>query len=78
MALGRGERARIEGPWRRLLQASRLVGLEGQAWQTAVDVTLGVTGDAEWEDAMIQAVGFAELTREETEQILRVRTDCDR
>lgn len=78
VALGRGERARIEGPWRRLLQASRLVGLEGQAWQTAVDVTLGVTGDAEWEDAMIQAVGFAELTREETEQILRVRTDCDR
>ena len=78
VALGRGERTRIEGPWRKLLQASRLVGLEGQAWQTAVDVTLGVTGDAEWEDSMIETVGFAELSREETGQVLRIRTDCER
>ncbi|KAI0935935.1 hypothetical protein AcW1_000312 [Taiwanofungus camphoratus] len=78
LALARTERARVESPWRQLLQASRLVGAEGIVWQEVVDATLGVSGDQQWEEVMLETVGFAELGREEAGQILRTRADCER
>jgi len=78
IALARAERARVEAPWRSLLQASRLIGAEGKRWHTVVDTTFGVSGDHEWEETMLNTVGFAELSREEVGQILRTRADCER
>ncbi|KAH9949502.1 RINT-1 family protein [Amylocystis lapponica] len=78
IALARDERARVEGPWRQLLQASRLVGAEGALFRKAMDATLGITGDQEWEEVMLETVGLAHLSREEASQILRTRTDCER
>ncbi|OCH88619.1 RINT-1 family protein [Obba rivulosa] len=78
IAMGRGERTRTEAPWRQLLQASRLLGLDGVMWQKAVDTTLGVSSDHDWEEVMLELVGYSELPREEVSQILRTRTDCER
>ncbi|OBZ79146.1 RAD50-interacting protein 1, partial [Grifola frondosa] len=44
IALGHGERARAEGPWRQLLEAGRLVGAEGAAWQRLLSETFGLKG----------------------------------
>ncbi|PCH33328.1 hypothetical protein WOLCODRAFT_111625 [Wolfiporia cocos MD-104 SS10] len=76
VALVHSERARVEAPWRQLIQASRLLGAEGARWQEALDATFGVTGDQEWEDKMLEIAGFADLSRQEVAQILRVRADC--
>ncbi|GJE85916.1 RINT-1 family protein [Phanerochaete sordida] len=77
-ALPRMPHARVEAPWRGLLQAARVVGATGAVWARVVDATLGTAGDEEWEAAMLELVGFAELTREEVGQIVRTRTDCER
>ncbi|KZT06301.1 uncharacterized protein LAESUDRAFT_653786 [Laetiporus sulphureus 93-53] len=78
VALARSDRARAEGPWRQLLQASRLVGAEGKQWQEILDATFGVIGDEKWEGIMLETVGFSELSREEVSQVLRARSDCGR
>ena len=77
IALSRGP-GRAEAPWRPLLQAARIVGAQGDAWTKVVDITLGPASDEEWETAMTELVGYAELGREEVSQILRSRTDCAR
>ncbi|CCM00322.1 uncharacterized protein FIBRA_02352 [Fibroporia radiculosa] len=78
LAFARNERARVEGPWRGLLQASRLVASEGIRWQKLVDVTFGVTSDPEWQQVMMESSGFADLSRDEVRQILSTRVDCER
>ncbi|KAF9821810.1 hypothetical protein IEO21_00240 [Rhodonia placenta] len=78
VALAGSERPRVEAPWRRLLQASRLVGADGNKWQRVVDSTFGATEDSDWEAVMLDTVGCAELDRDEVGQILRTRWDCDR
>lgn len=70
--------ARVEAPWRSLLQAARVVGAEGELWEKVVDATFGTASDQDWEAAMVDLVGFAELTREEVGQVIRTRTDCER
>ncbi|KAH9937391.1 TIP-1 family-domain-containing protein [Fomitopsis serialis] len=77
IALARSDRSRAEAPWRQLLQASRLIALEGNQWQKAVDATFGVTADQDWEEVMLDAVGATELSREEVGQVLRTREDCE-
>lgn len=78
IALSPADRNRAEAPWRQLLQASRLIALEGNQWQKVVDSTFGVTADQEWEDVMLDIVGTTELSREEVSQVLRTREDCER
>lgn len=69
-------RNRVEAPWLRLIQASRLVCLEGEGREKVgrgVITTLGKDGEEEerWENLMIEVVGCSVLTREEVERILR-------
>jgi len=77
IALVRSDRSRAEAPWRQLLQASRLIALEGNQWQKVVDSTFGVTAGQDWEEVMMDAVGATELSREEVGQVLRTREDCE-
>ncbi|KAK7064595.1 TIP-1 family-domain-containing protein [Favolaschia claudopus] len=68
-----GGRNRVEAPWLNLLQAGRLVGLEGEAWER---VGLATTlNETEWHDRMQELTGTDELSREEVERILRCRDD---
>ncbi|KAJ7071449.1 RINT-1 family protein [Mycena amicta] len=69
-ALG-GGRVRVERPWLRLLQAGRLLGLEGDSWNTARDGTFGARGADEWEELMLDLCGASELTREEVHRIIK-------
>ncbi|KAI0768609.1 TIP-1 family-domain-containing protein [Trametes elegans] len=72
------ERARVEAPWRTYLQSARLLAGEGKEWVRVVDATFGTLADTEWEDVMLESVGLCELPREDVQQVLRRREDCDR
>lgn len=67
-----------EGPWRRLVEAGRLVASQGAAWEKIRDSTFGMAGDEEWEKGILDIVGMAELTRDEVGTILLTRADCDK
>ncbi|KAH9891013.1 RINT-1 family protein [Cubamyces lactineus] len=72
------ERARVEAPWRAYLQAARLLAGEGAEWWERVEMTtFGTMPDAEWEEVMLESVGVCELPREEVQQVLRRRADCE-
>ncbi|KAI0639079.1 TIP-1 family-domain-containing protein [Trametes polyzona] len=72
------ERGRVEAPWRAYLQAARLLAGEGKEWDRVVEATFGTMADTEWEEVMLESVGLCELPREEVQQVLRRREDCDR
>ena len=78
IALAPADRNRAEAPWRQLLQASRLIALEGDQWQRVVLSTFGATTDQDWDDIMLDMVGATELSREEVGQVLRTREDCEK
>jgi RAD50-interacting protein 1 len=63
----------VEAPWLKLLQAGRLVGLEGPGLTTALDETFGVHDDEVWEECLLQLVGVSEIGRETVGVILRLR-----
>jgi RAD50-interacting protein 1 len=69
--------SRTEGPWRRLLEAGRLCGLEGEDWRKVVLTTFGAHDDEKWEEVVVSVIGFSELSREEVSQVLRTRSDCE-
>ncbi|KAI0344153.1 hypothetical protein BDW22DRAFT_1355453 [Trametopsis cervina] len=77
-ALARTPSARVEAPWRALLQAARIIGAQGEVWEKIVDVTFGMEGDQEWEAVMTDVVGLAELSREDASRVIQTRTDCYR
>lgn len=68
----------VEGPWRRLVEAGRLVASQGVAWEKIRDLTFGMSADDEWERGVLEIVGMSELTRDEVGIILRTRADFDR
>lgn len=72
---GRGITRLIEGPWRRLIQAGRLLALYGAEWDRIRDITFGTAGDEEWERGIFEVMGFSELRRDEVQAVLRTRAD---
>jgi hypothetical protein len=71
-------RTRVEAPWLKLLEAGRLLSVEGENWHRILDATFGTTSDEVWEQLLVDVVGVAEMRRDEVGQVLRVREDCDR
>jgi len=76
-ALG-DSKARVETPWRRLLQAGRLLSAEEDVWTAILDATFGRQSDDEWEHAVHGHLGSLQLDREDVAKILQMREDCDR
>lgn len=74
----KAERARVEAPWRAYLLAARLLAGEGPEWNKIVEATFGTMSDTEWEETMLEGVGLCEMPREEVQQVLRRREDCER
>lgn len=72
-----GGRGRVEAPWGKLLQAGRLIGLEGEVWDKVVHTTLGTLGEDQWEKNMRGMTGYSELSKDVVERILRCREDCN-
>ncbi|KAF7784590.1 hypothetical protein Agabi119p4_755 [Agaricus bisporus var. burnettii] len=72
-----GGRGRVEAPWGKLLQAGRLIGLEGEDWDKVVHSTLGALREEQWEDNMRGTTGYSELSRDIVGRILRSREDFD-
>nr|GAT43660.1 predicted protein [Mycena chlorophos] len=70
-ALGGGGRTRVERPWLKLLQAGRLLDLEGDGRDKARDATFGARSADEWEEFMLEVTGASELTLEEAQRIFR-------
>lgn len=72
---GRGIARLVEGPWRRLVEAGRLLALQGSEWDRVKALTFGTTGDEDWEQGVLEVVGFSELRRDEVQTVLRIRAD---
>ena len=64
---------RVEGPWERLLEAGRLLSLNGDMFERVVNVLQ--IGNAEEYDKIAEVVNINELTNEEVIQVLSVRED---
>lgn len=73
-ALG-GGRNRVESPWLKMIEASRIVASDGNEWKKIVALTNGGLDDADWESGMLEVVGSNELTRELVQRIIRRRGD---
>jgi hypothetical protein len=71
-----GGRTRVQAPWLKLLQAGRLVGLEGDSWGKVGHATFGKGSQEEWEDLMLEVTGASEIAREEVQRVLKSRDDC--
>ncbi|KAF9650708.1 hypothetical protein BDM02DRAFT_3092586 [Thelephora ganbajun] len=72
---GRGSARLVEGPWRRLVEAGRLLALQGSEWDRIKALTFGTVGDEDWERGILEIMGFSELRRDEVQTVLRTRTD---
>lgn len=64
---------RAEAPWAKLVQAGRVVGAEGDAWEGVLRVASGLFG----QDKMEEYVGGTDLSEEEIGMLVRVRADYD-
>lgn len=70
---GRGIARMVEGPWRKLIQAGRLLTLQGTEWDRIKDLTFGTTGNEDWERGILEVMGFSELRRDEVRTVLGTR-----
>jgi len=72
---GRGVTRLVEGPWRRLVEAGRLLALQGSEWDRIKALTFGTAGDEDWEQGVLEVVGLSELRRDEVQTVLHIRMD---
>jgi len=72
---GRGVTRLVEGPWKRLVEAGRLLALQGSEWDSVRALTFGTARDEDWEQGVLEVVGFSDLRRDEVQTVLRTRTD---
>ncbi|KAF9458336.1 TIP-1 family-domain-containing protein [Collybia nuda] len=73
-----GGHERVDGPWRKLIQAAKVAGAEGESFSAIADATFGSLTDEQWETSMIQITGNVEMGRAETMSILKRRSDSSR
>ncbi|KAI9444970.1 TIP-1 family-domain-containing protein [Lactarius indigo] len=66
---------RVEVPWRRLVQAGRILGANDEAWEQILGVSFDNLGE-EWEPRITGLIDGVDLTREEVRMIARAREDC--
>ena len=71
-----GGRQRVEAPWAKLLQAGRLIGADGTAWDSITNTTFGIASEEDWENLMLETTNHVELGREDVCRLLRRRDDC--
>ncbi|KAI0032485.1 TIP-1 family-domain-containing protein [Vararia minispora EC-137] len=69
---------RVDGPWARLLQGARLIGLDGTEWERVLEASFGMGSDEEWEGIVEEVLGGTELSREEVCALAKTREDCYR
>jgi RAD50-interacting protein 1 len=74
----RAGRNRVEAPWLKLLQAGRLLALDGQSWNNVIDETFSMGSDDALEECLLEVIGLCEMTRDEVTTIVRLREDCGR
>lgn len=67
----------VEGPWRKLVEAGRLIVVQGPEWERIKGLTFGTAGDEDWERSILDVVGMSDLTREDVCRVLQTRVDCD-
>ena len=72
---GRGVTRLVEGPWKRLVEAGRLLALQGSEWDRVRALTFGTARDDDWEQGILEVVGFSDLRRDEVQTVLRTRMD---
>jgi hypothetical protein len=71
---GAGEYAEV--PWRRLVQAGRVLGADDEFWMQILKALFDDVGLEEWETRAMNLMDGVELTREEVRMIARTREDC--
>ena len=71
---GAGER--VDVPWRRLVQAGRVLGADNEVWTRILEVSFDDVGMEEWENRISGLIDGADLSREEIRMIVRTREDC--
>ncbi|KAI0274887.1 TIP-1 family-domain-containing protein [Gloeopeniophorella convolvens] len=70
---------RVEVPWRRLVQAGRILGADDAAWAQILQLAFDDRNESvggEWEPRIAGVLGGADLSREEVRMITRTRADC--
>jgi RAD50-interacting protein 1 len=67
---------RVEVPWRRLVQAGRVLGADDEVWAQILKVSFNDLGQEEWEHSLTELIHGTELSREEVRLIARTREDC--
>ena len=66
---------RVEVPWRRLVQAGRILGAEDELWEQILRLSFDDL-DQEWGARITELIDGADLSREEVRMIARTRDDC--
>jgi hypothetical protein len=66
---------RVEVPWRRLVQAGRILGANDELWEQILRLAFDDL-EQEWGPRVIELIDGADLSREEVRMIAKTRDDC--